>query len=377
MIVVFLLQILDNVNREINLNITGLNAFKNVLLILICGLFINEIYVLHKDDKDIIFFDEMKSILKLAFVFAILSIYFIFKNRHFDIITIEGIFRVIFPIVVAFSILNVMTLDDIYKFMIIIFIISFAGYLWTIGLNNITFENFSAMSLVHSYSPFESNFFSPVAMSFCLFFCYYRKNKLFLILSVLFTIMTFKRIMVVYSLFLLLFGWAFQKNYRIPSGFILLYKIGFFILSIFYINLMLGNVEDIINKYLGMNVNTFSMGRSWLMKNIYYNYESYGFMTSTVDFRGMEMDIPQFYVEMGICSVIAAIHYIANLARVNWYNFLMIVFCMLELLTSHWIDIVYFWMIMYITIGCIAYKDNEKFIKKSKFKLVIKNKKVL
>ena len=367
MIVVFFLQIIDNVNREKKLNIGGLNEFKNILLIFICLIFLCEIYILLQNNQNIIFLDEIKNILKLSAVFLILSIYYMQKNEGFNIITLEGIFRILFPLLIAFSTLNVMSLDDIYKFMTIIFVVSFAAYLYIIG-DNLTYENILSISLVKSYSPFESTFFSPIAMSFCLFFCYYRKNKLFTILSVMFTFMTFKRIMVFYSLFLLLFGWIFQVEYQIPKWIIFVYKILFFLISIFYINLMLGNIEDIIYKYFGISINSFSMGRAWLMQNIYYNFSSYGFMTSTINFRTMEMDIPQFYVEMGLISVIATVNYITNIAKRNGYNFLIVIFCMLELLTSHWIDIVYFWIVMYITIGCVAYKKEQKYLVKHKLK---------
>lgn len=374
LVFVFFLQIIDNINREMNLNIPGLNALKNIFLLLLCCMFIWEVYHLYRKGNKLIFVDETKSVVKLTIIFALLSVYYILKNDGFNIATVEGLVRILVPIVVAFAALNVMTIDEIYQFMCVMLIISFVGYLYTIGLSNLTLANILSVSILKSHSPFESNFFSPIAVSFCLFFCYYRKNKVLMFLSVIFTIMTFKRIMIFYSIFLLLFGWLFKTSYQVPKWLIWVYKIVFLMLSLFYISLMLGTVGDVIYQYFGINVNDFSMGRSWLMQNIYNKFTSYGFMTSTVEFRSMEMDIPQFYIEMGLFSIIAVIHYITNIAKRNWYNFLIIIFCMLELLTSHWIDIVYFWMIMYITIGCVAYKDKQNIMSKRKVRFVFNNK---
>ncbi len=82
-------------------------------------------------------------------------------------------------------------------------------------------------------------------------------------------------------------------------------------------------------------------------------------MSSTVGFKNMEMDLPMIYIEMGILSVAATIYFMLRLVKNNWYVFGIIGFCLLELLTSHWFDITYFWIVAYVTVGCIQYRQPE------------------
>lgn len=361
----FVIQALDNYCREKRIWLSGLNMAKNGLLLFMTLVFLYEIFLLNRRTNKVPFsrkfLDETRSIINMALVFALLSIYFMQKNHGFEMATIIGLARIVVPVIVVYALVNVMEIEDIYNLMSILLIIMFAGYICAVA-NRITLKNILAINFIKSYSPFESTMFSPAAMGFCLFFCYYRQHKILTILSVIFTILTFKRIMVLYAVFLLFFG-GIVKKWRMPVWTTKIFIIGFTILSIFYIQLMNGEINDLIYKYFGITVNAFSMGRSYFMRTILNNFKSFGFMSSTVGYRSMEMDIPMIYVEMGILAVIAIIYFMSKLIRDNWYNFLIVFFCLLELLTSHWLDIVYFWIVAYLTIGCISYNNRQKIIK--------------
>ena len=139
---------------------------------------------------------------------------------------------------------------------------------------------------------------------------------------------------------------------------------------------MTGGLEDLIFKYFNIRLIDFTMGRSFFMQVVLSRiatgtFVSTGFMSSVANFRTMEMDLPMIYVEMGFISVIATIYFMTKLAKDDWYCLFIILFCLLELLTSHWFDIVYFWIVAYITIGCIQYKKEESIsYKKTKIKLI-------
>lgn len=370
---IFFLQMIDNFLKDLNVNNTIIFLAKNGCLMVVCALFLWEIYLLRKNGKNSTFNDEMKSILAMAGVFLLLSIYYMIKNNGVHMVTFEGIFRIMLPMVVAYAVLNVMMLNDIYKLMTVLLVVTFVGYLISQGLENLTLENLMSISLVESYSPFESNYFSPTAVGFCLFFCYYRRNKFLTLLSVVFTIMTFKRFMIIYSLFLFLTGWLLKKLKKMPKILEVIFGLIFFGITIFYIQLMLGDVEDIIYQILGISANQFTMGRAWLMNDlIFRGFESTGFYTTTLNYRSIEMDFPQIYLEMGYFSIIATIYFLLRLVKQNWYNFFVIVFCLVQLLTSHWFDITYFWIVMYITIGCVAYKSDDKIDKKRQIRFVFR-----
>lgn len=369
-LLVFLLQIIDNVFRDIHLRMAGVSLLKNGLLLFCLCLFGWEVYLLLQSGKKMIFTNETKSVVKLAILFLVLSLYYSVKNNGIHLITFEYLFRLLLPLFVAFVVLNVMSEDEIYNLMVAFLLISFGGY-FLINIPDITLESIKSISVVKSYSPFESNFFSPTAMALTLYFCYYRKNKFYTSLSVFFTLMTFKRIMLLYSIFLLLCGGLSIVKKKVPSFIIRLFKVVFFLLTVLYILLMVGVIEDVIYKWFHITLAQFSMGRAWLMQRVLNSdYKSTGWATTLLEFRSMEMDLPQIYIEMGILAVIGTIHYITEIGRKNWYNFLIIIFCLGELLTSHWFDITYFWLVMYITLGSGGLGANSD--KEEKRKVIFK-----
>lgn len=358
LLIVLSLQVLDNILREIQYNNKITSILKNTSLIFLFIIYMYEIIQLKKRRKKTIFTYELKNILILALIFTILSFYFMIKNKGFNMVTIMGIFKIVFPIVIAYTVLNVINLKYIYNVMISFLVFSILGYVYSIVKNGATIQDLIKIDIFNSYSPFESNFFSTVAISCCIFFGYYRSNKLWIILSTIFCVMTNKRIMVLYSIFLLIFGKTIKKKKKAPKFLVKAFPVVFLGIFIFYYNFIRGKFDDILYKLIGMSANKFTMGRGWLLENILYNnFKSTGFYTSTIKFRSMEMDFPMIYVEMGLMAVIASIFLITKLAKQNYYNFFIIIFCLTELLTSHWFDITYFWIIAYITIGCIEYKN--------------------
>lgn len=368
--VLFFLQNIDNYVRERHISALGLNTIKNITLLIVGLLFLYEILQLKKITNSawtLFFTDELKSILFLGSSFLVLSAFYMIKNGGYVLATFMGIFKIVIPVVIAYAIINVMEMQDIYKLMSILLILSFSGYLFS-KIDLFSISNIKQINFATSNSPFESNFFSPTAMAFCLFFCFYRKKKSLTYLSVFFTIMTFKRIMILYAIFLLLVGGLIQKR-KISSKVVYVFAVAFLVLSFFYIKLMRGECSDIVKQLIGIDVNTFVMGRAYFMQVIIRNFKSLGYMSSTVGYQSMEMDIPMIYTEMGILSVIAIIFSLLNLVKYNMYNFLIIVFCLLELLTSHWLDIPYFWIVTYITIGCITYRTDALELQKAKARI--------
>ena len=176
--------------------------------------------------------------------------------------------------------------------------------------------------------------------------------------------MTFKRLMIIWAIFLFVFGKylsRFSKKMMVPRWITFLFASVFFVICIIYIQLMSGEIEDLIYKYLGVEANIFVSGRAVFMRRIIKNFTSYGFMSSTVieNFQPMEMDIPMIYVEMGVLAVIATICCYIRFINNNWYNFFLVIFSMMELLTSHWFDVTFYWVLAYVTLGCISYKSNK------------------
>jgi hypothetical protein len=356
----FILQLLDNYIREIDITFVYFYYIKNISLLVFILFYYIELMHLKRLKIEILFIYEFKCIISLAVVFSILSAYYILKNGGFQFESVEGIIRIILPIFVSLLIVNVLDRDSIHRAMQILLPISIFFYILSIGIDQFTLANIMSIQFLSSHSVFETNFFSTVSIIFCLYFGYYRENKLYLITSSIFVFFTFKRIMIIYAIMILIFGGIIKGYKEVSLLFIWITKFIIFIISYIYILLMLGKIPDIMQLYFGVEINKFTMGRKYLMERILNTgYKSSGMYSSSLYYRSMEMDIPQFYVELGILSTIALIWFFVNIAQRNSYNLFIITFCLFELLTSHWLDVTYFWIYAYVIIGVIAYENKK------------------
>ena len=139
----FVVQAFDNYCREMKIGLNGINTIKNGLLLFMTLIFLYEIFLLRRKNGvvfDRAFFDETKSIISLAVVFGILSVYFMQKNHGFEMETITGLGRIVIPVIVAYALINVMNIKDIYNLMSILLIVMFVGYIYAIA-HRITLKN--------------------------------------------------------------------------------------------------------------------------------------------------------------------------------------------------------------------------------------------
>lgn len=100
-----------------------------------------------------------------------------------------------------------------------------------------------------------------------------------------------------------------------------------------------------------MDMNQFTMGRGWLMQNLLNHFTSYGFGSANAQARSIEMDLPMFYIEMGILAVVVFVIYLYKMADNRIFYVYFVSGVLVELLTSHFYDITFFWIIFYLIIG--------------------------
>ena len=372
-VLVFLIASVDYFYRQRGYFPKSISIAKNGLLFMSVFIFSYELVVvrhINKHYKKIIFKDETLDIILLSLSFLVLSINCIIKNRGFYFNTLDGLARIAIPVLVSFTILNVMNIQEIYRLMQCLLIIMFTSYIFSIS-DKISIENFLSIDIVNSYSPFESHFYCTVSIAFSMFFGYYKEKRSMEILSNIFVFLTGKRYLIVFSFLILVFGSKMRAKKDVDKIWVYILMISLLAISFVYINMMMGIFPDYLQIILGKSVDRFTMGRSYFMRNILQGgFVSYGFRSSDIQFRGMEMDIPAVYVEMGIPAVIVTIYFIIKISKRNAYNLFLSSCCLIELLVAQWFQVVYFWIITYITIGCVAYKE-DLVIKDLKIKIKI------
>lgn len=316
--------------------------------------------------KERVFRKELTSILLVVLAFGILSCGYSISSNRFCYRTIQELIFMAFPVLIAYGILNQLSAKKIEKCMSYILYISIICYVIQLGMNfNQLVIAFAGMKFNDSYSALESSSFAGISIALAIYFLYYRSNKLSLVLSVLFVIMTFKRLAVVFVIFLLLFPRITRKDTEINRYLLLLTKLGFVVGTLMVFVLFIPeNVTYILNNY-GIDLEKFTMTRTYRFNLLYNsNFTSAG-LGSTTEYLlshygiGLELELIRLRYEVGILGLIIFVNNYFNIVKKNRYCYIVMVYLFLNFLTSHSLADVFGWTIIFTTIGSILYK-NEK-----------------
>lgn len=266
----------------------------------------------------------------------------------------KGLLHMLLAPCIAFVVLNVLDSDTIYKCMCWILCGSLVAYVFfEIGVDLFTFAQIKLISFATSYSPFESHYSSGMAVALCSYFSYYRKNKLMSFLALLYSLLTFKRLLVVFSLFIYvlpLFYDVRKRLSRYPGNTMAL---GFIIITVLYYWYMLPQNQAFLESLFQIeSLSSFTSGRAAFFNKVYsgIRYVDYGF-GSTEHFlgRSMEMDLIQILMEVSIVGLAVFSFQYWQFAGTTRFGLLYMTFNFLNMLTSHSVQNAFIWGIVLLT----------------------------
>ena len=211
-------------------------------------------------------------------------------------------------------------------------------------------NNWLSINLLSSTSFTESHNCAEVFLQLFIFFYYIyyfgnRREKnifLYLILTLIFSVLSFKRLSLLFC-FALIFGGMFIKyDKNLKFNFKLIPSCLFVIITIIYVNLLLGKIN------IGIDMNEFTTNRVWFMQLwSVSNYFSYGYGTSLyVIGRYLEMDLVQIYFELGIPCLFLFILSMFKMAGNKVYTNIVILYVLFNLLTSSTMPWTFGWVIL-------------------------------
>lgn len=314
-----------------------------------------------KNNMSLEFSKELKNIFFVVTVFLFLSLCTSLFHGRFTTNTIEELIKIIIPAIYAFCVLNTFNFKDIYNCMVVVLFVSLWGYILEVGLETFTGDNIRSIKYSDSFSPFESHYFAGTSIALCAFFMYYRKNKIYSALSLIFALLTFKRVSVLFALIFFLLPLFFDVNKFINKRWINIIRVFFVCATIVYFFLLSPHFSDVFVSLFNSDVNDFTKGRSnYIEKIINGGFTSYGFGSST-EFIGksIEMDLIKIYIELSIIGLIVFVFNFWNIAGNKLYTNIFMFYNFVNLLTSHSLRNVFSWILSYIIIGCILYKQNN------------------
>lgn len=294
-------------------------------------------------------------------------------GMELNIRTYIQISLILFPALYVFCIVNSLSLQAIIKMMQVTLILLVIAYFSESGHSIFDFlnlYNWKTIDLLNSNSFTESNICSEAFLQLFIFFYYFKnmetdeKTKkilnFFSIVSFIFTILSFKRLGMLFAIVLVLLNKIIDFRGKISSKFTLLFAIFFTVLTIFYTNFMQGNIFPNVDVY------TLTTGRNYILslwEN--KNYISYGYGSSLLIIgRYLEMDLVQIYLELGtVCLFIFAYTIFKN-AKEKVYSYLILFYTFFNMLTASSLPYSLGWIILLITVTCISSKkiENEKVV---------------
>ena len=196
--------------------------------------------------------------------------------------------------------------------------------------------------------------------SFFKYFCDfkgYQNLKMMKIISFIFNMMCFKRMGMLFSLFICLFIKKKNAEKNIPKFIYILLPIVFGILTVYYTKFVSGELD-----LFGINVYKFTTGRNYIMSLwSRTGYCSYGFGTALLVIgRYLEMDLVEIYLELGLLITIIFCFVYINISNKKLYSFLIIIFGMMGLLLSSSLPSLLTWILCFINISYLQCNEFDK-----------------
>lgn len=346
-------------------SLVGNSCYRIQSLLIFCFAITGLIWCVKVKHKPV-FRKQMYANVLLVLLLGTLSGGYIIISGRFTTTTLSELYYLFIPCFIAYVLLNTLTFDDVFKAMKIVLVFSIIGYVLELGIGVFTLANLRLISFVNSFSPFESSAASGIATSLCAFFSFYRKEKKWTIISLLYSIMTFKRIAVVFSLIMFIMPYFWDVTRIVKKKWTKLLALLFIIATMSYYYLLQPDniriLSDFLSKYFDLDVRTFTMGRSYMFETFFNsNYISYG-LGSIADYigaasaytgLGIEMDLIRILCETSIVGLVGLVVYMWKLPGRQIYGVVYMFSIMLNLLTSHSLTSYHGWIIKYLVIGSV------------------------
>lgn len=327
-------------------------------------LFINILYLIcnYKRNKKL---NQGKLLLNLLFFIVPLFIYSLFLQvlaHSFSFQTIKDFLYILSPILYVYLIVESEEEGNFDFYFNVEFFAATLTFLLR-ALPILTPSNILSISFLNSYSPFEG--IGNADAFFVLFFYYaINKKKSRKWISFILLFLSFKRIHVVFAVMLIILQPFFEKNKDKKVNSLIFYlTIAFFLVSPSVLSLICNNnFENWFYKKFGMQLDAFTMGRVTTLNYVIDSNRTNLGLGSISDFLAkarminpyladdLHNDIMRIYLEGTVVSLWLMVVNYFSLTKRNLYNYLMVLFAFLVMVSSHILTTCIFWIFAFLFI---------------------------
>ncbi|MCO4473864.1 hypothetical protein Si136_00163 [Streptococcus infantarius subsp. infantarius] len=314
---------------------------------------------------------ELKNGLFLSSVFLISTLWFSHETGKFTSNSILEVIQILLPFIITFTVINSMNLGNIHSFMKISLLIVSLGLFYNEWDKLIILSNYTKISLLNSYSPFENNIFPQFAAPLGVYFIYNKhKSPYMAILSLVINFLIFKRVLLLMLLLLFCiksfkFDNIFYKLGRLTYSF---WIIWFLTVSLTYYMYLPEN-SLYFEHLLNIDFAKFTMARIyrfWYV--IEQGFTPYGLGSAAEFLRAknlsyigidFELDFIRIMFEIGPIAVVTYILVMLRICKQNLYAVVVVNFYFLNFLMAN--GMFQYWSItlLLITIAFINTSSKE------------------
>ena len=228
---------------------------------MILGIFLAFINLILLHRKKIYIKETIVLVINFLIFLSYTIFLFIINNKIIEFESIFSLSYLFLSAIYSYLLINILDFKVIYNSLVIILIISMFNFVFfEKGIELFTIKNILSSSFNNSFSLFESHYSSGVAFALCLFFTYFNKNRFFTLLSLFYVFLTFKRILLISSIFLFLFTIFFCSSRSFKRNYLnVIMSIIFTIAPLIYFNILVNDSYGLFD---------FTLGRSVLLNNL-------------------------------------------------------------------------------------------------------------
>lgn len=306
-------------------------------------------------------------VLPLGMIFIAISIIkALTVNMSFSFRSIVQTFLFVGPTFYAFLIINILPPKKVLQLLKVVLWVFIAFYFMEgrhLPWEFFKIENWQGIKPFGTDSFTESHVCAESFLQLFVIFFFvqkYAKNikianiKLYTILSLIFTILSFKRLGVLFVLFLIIsskfIDYTQKINWKYKAS---IFATAFTIITIVYVSFLQGNL------FPNANIDKITTNRGWILSLWEKkNFFSYGYGTSLhVIGRYLEMDLVQIYIELGALALWLFCFLYSKIANKTLYSNILILYVFGNLLTSSTMPWTSGWVLFAIA---LAYTSSPK-----------------
>ena len=332
-------------------------------------------YYLHSRDHRWKYLDLLWRISLVIVTFVLISTVKMVYSGVFSLAVFELAVYMLLPVVTTVIALNLADQDDIYNCLRWILYITFFVYcVYEVGLEMFTEGNLAAISYENSYSTFESHYTSATAMGLCAYFSFDRRKKSVTLLSLVFSLLTFKRVFVVCSIVLFALPLFINVKRRVNIYVHRLCALGICAVVVAYYWFLIPENHMFLEKLLGIeSVYDFTSSRSVFFEYIYNNpfFVNFGWGSCEASLGHLlEMDLIQMLLELSIVGLVVFVFTYWRIAGTTIYGMVYMGFHFLNMLTSHSLANAFVWTIVLISL--VHIEDSTQYSRRKRCEFVLR-----